>query len=109
MSVRAGRLRHRVAIQSQSTTLDSYGETTGSWTTDDTVWAAVEPVNGTERDIGEGVAGIVTHRVVMRYSSDVSPKKRLLFGTRVLNILSSLNPDERDAQLTLMCLEEVSE
>lgn len=109
MSVRAGRLRHRVAIQSQSTTLDDYGEATGSWTTENTVWAAVEPVSGSERDIGEGKAGVVSHRVVMRYNTDVSPKNRLLFGSRVLNINSVLNHNERDERLALFCVEEVSE
>ena len=109
MSVRAGRLRHRVAIQSQSTTLDGYGESTGSWATDNTVWAAVEPVSGSERDIGEGRTGVVSHRVVMRYLSTVSPKKRLLFGSRVLNIDSVLNVDERDERMSLFCVEEVAE
>ena len=109
MSVRAGRLRHRVAIQSQSTTLDDYGEATGSWSTGDTVWAAVEPVSGSERDIGEGKAGIVSHRVVMRYNSSVSPKKRLLFGSRVLNIDSVINVDELNERMSLFCVEEVTE
>jgi SPP1 family predicted phage head-tail adaptor len=89
--------------------LDAYGEATGSWATDNTVWAAIEPVNGSERDIGEGKTGIVSHRVVMRYTSDVSPKKRLLFGSRVLNIDSVLNVDERDERMSLFCVEEVSE
>tara|TARA_R110000824_G_scaffold393791_2_gene593159 strand:- start:1079 stop:1408 length:330 start_codon:yes stop_codon:yes gene_type:complete len=109
MSLRAGRLRHRVSIQTQSTTLDGYGEATGGWATDSTVWAAVEPVSGSERDVGEGKVGIVSHRVVMRYLSTISPKMRLLFGARVLNIDSVINFDEKNERLSLFCVEEVTE
>jgi SPP1 family predicted phage head-tail adaptor len=107
--MRAGRLKHRVAIQTQSTTLDNYGEFTGSWATDNTVWASVEPVNGSELDIGEGMAGVISHRVMMRYISGVTPKTRLLFGSRVLNIESVINHEERNEYLKLMCKEEVEE
>jgi len=105
--MRAGRLRHRVAIQTQSTTLDDYGQATSGWATDNTVWAAVEPVSGAERDIGEGMVGIVTHRVVMRHISGLDPKMRLLFGARALNIESVLNIDERNERMTVFCREEV--
>jgi SPP1 family predicted phage head-tail adaptor len=107
--IRAGRLKHRVAIQTQSTTLDSYGEATGSWSTDDTVWAAVEPVNGTEKDIGEGMASVVSHRVIMRYVSGLTSKSRLLFGSRVLGIESVINHEERNEFMKLLCKEVVSE
>ena len=107
--VRAGRLKHRVSIQTQSTTLDSYGEATGSWTTDDTVWAAVEPVNGSEKDIGEGMASVVSHRVILRYFSGLTSKSRLLFGSRVLGIESIINHEERNEYMKLLCKEVVSE
>lgn len=107
--VRAGRLKHRVSIQTQSTTLDNYGEATGSWTTDDTVWAAVEPVNGSEKDIGEGMASVVSHRVILRYFSGLTSKSRLLFGSRVLGIESIINHEERNEYMKLLCKEVVSE
>ena len=107
MPIRAGRLKHRVGIQTQSTSLDSYGEPSDSWITDETVWAAVEPVSGAERDIGEGLAGIVSHRVVMRYTANATPKKRLLFGSRILGIVSVLNTDEGDEMLRIFCKEQV--
>ena len=107
MAVRAGRLKHRVSIQTQSTTLDTYGEPSDSWSTDETVWAAIEPVSGAERDIGEGLAGSVSHRVLMRYTANATPKKRLLFGSRVLGIVSVLNHDEQDEYLRIFCKEQV--
>jgi SPP1 family predicted phage head-tail adaptor len=106
--MRAGALRHRVSIQSESSTLDSYGEPTSGWSTDTTVSASIDSVSGAERDIGEGLAGIVTHRIVMRYNTSVSPKKRLLFGSRVFGIVSVLNFEERNEFFTILCKEEVN-
>ena len=102
----AGKLRHRVSIQSLSETLDSYGEPTSGWATDETVWASIESVSGMEVDIGEGQAGIITHRISMRYTSNATPKKRLLFGSRVFGIVSVLNHEERNEFLELSCKEE---
>ena len=103
----AGRLKHRLEIQTESTTLDVYGEPTSGWSTDETVWAALEPISGTERDIGEGLAGIVSHRVLMRYTANATPKKRLKYGARIFGIESVLNHDEKNAHLRIFCKEQV--
>ena len=105
MALMAG-IRHRLSIQSLSGTLDSYGEPTSGWSTDETVWASIEPTSGNEVDIGEGQAGIVTHRIFMRYTANATPKKRLLFGSRVFGIVSVLNHEERNEFLELRCKEE---
>ena len=102
----AGNLRHRVAIQTESTAVDSYGEPTASWSTDETVWASIEPTSGNEVDIGEGQAGIITHRIFMRYTANATVSKRLLFGARVFGIVSVLNHEERNEFLELRCKEE---
>ena len=106
MALMAGKLRHRVSIQTESTAVDSYGEPTASWSTDETVWASIEPTGGNEADIGEGQAGIITHRIFMRYTANATPKKRLLFGSRVFGIVSVLNHEERNEYLVISCKEE---
>ena len=108
MALMAGKLRHRVAIQSLSESLDSYGEPDEGWTTAETVWASIEPVSGNELDVGDGQTGIVTHRVFMRYTANATPKKRLLFGSRVFGIESVLNHEERNEYLQLRCREETN-
>lgn len=106
MALMAGKLRHRVSIQTESTAVDSYGEPTASWSTDETVWASIEPTGGNEVDIGEGQTGIITHRIFIRYTANASPKKRLLFGARVFGIVSVLNHEERNEFMQLQCKEE---
>jgi len=104
--ITAGELKHRVSIQSESTAVDSYGEPTGSWSTDSTVWASVKPTRAGEQETGDGQTGVVTMSVIMRYTADATMKKRLLFGARVLGILSVINVDERNEHLQLICQEE---
>ena len=106
--MRAGTLRNRVTIQSQTTTLDSYGEPDDSWVSGNTVWANIEPVSGTERDIGDGLAGIVDTRITIRYDSTATPKRRLLFGIRIFGIESVINHGERNDYMTIFCKEEVN-
>tara|TARA_R110000744_G_scaffold66072_9_gene135102 strand:- start:2652 stop:2978 length:327 start_codon:yes stop_codon:yes gene_type:complete len=106
MALMAGKLRHRVSIQTESTAVDTYGEPTASWSTDATVWASIEPTSGNEVSIGEGQAGIITHRIFMRYTANASPKKRLLFGSRVFGIVTVLNHEERNEFMQLQCKEE---
>ena len=46
--MRAGRLRHRVTIQSITEAADTYGDIAGTPTNGDIVWASVEPLVGRE-------------------------------------------------------------
>ena len=46
--MRAGRLRHRLVLQSKSEARDAYGGAIITWSTQDTVWGAIEPLSGNE-------------------------------------------------------------
>ncbi len=107
--MRAGRIRHRVTIQSESQTADGAGGYGLAWTDLATTWAAVEPLNGRERLQADQVQDETTHQITMRYRSDVVPigKYRVLFGTRTFNVTSVINPDERNISLTLLVEEGV--
>jgi len=105
--MRAGRLRHRVGIQSQTTSLDVYGEDTGSWVTGATVWASVEPISGNERIQSNAMEATTTHRVRMRGGATVTTDNRLLFGSRVLEIESIADMGERGISKELLCREAV--
>lgn len=107
--MRAGKLRHRITIQSESETADGAGGYGLAWTDLATVWASVEPLSGRELRQADQVQDETTHQVTIRYRSDVVPigKYRISFGTRRFNVTSVINPDERNVSLTLMCEEGV--
>lgn len=104
--MQAGKLRKRVVIQTSAVTADSFGEPTATWTSAATVWASVEPLNGRELLRAQEVNAEVTVRVTMRYNTYASQTARLLVGgSRLLDINSLINHEERNEELELLCSE----
>ena len=107
--MRAGKLRHRVVIQEKVVARDGYGEEDVTWTEVDTVWGSVEPLRGREYLEGRQEQADVSHRIRMRYQGSITPTMRVSYGSRVFEVLSVLNPVERDISLELMCREAVDD
>ena len=105
--MRAGRLRHRVKLQSVSETPDSYGERTETWATYATVWASIRPVSGREVVEATQVGGEVQTLIEIRYNSSVTVKDRVKFGTRLFDINHVANPENRNEKQRLTCTEVV--
>ena len=103
--MRAGNLRHRVTIQTFTTTTDSYGQPIESWATFAEVWGAVEPLTGREYFQAQQVQAEVNYRVRLRYLAGVVPTMRVLHDGRTLEVQAVINPDERNRELQLMCRE----
>jgi SPP1 family predicted phage head-tail adaptor len=105
--MRAGRLRHRVTIQEYTESQNTYGEVTKSWVDFATVWAAMEPARGREFWESQQINAETTSTVVLRYLAGVKPEMRVLYDGRVFQILSVINPDERNRELQLRVKEVV--
>lgn len=107
--MQAGRLRHRLILQSKAETRDSYGATLITWDTEATVWGAIEPLSGKEYFAQQEVQSESKVRIVIRYYSGVLPSWRVSNGGLYYDIVDVLNHDMRNQQLTLMCRQGVSE
>ncbi len=107
MPLQIGRMRQRVTLQQPTLTQNSYGEPVAAWSDVQELWASILPASGMERYVsgGEQLQAGVTHRVRMRYRSDVSPIMRLLWGTRTLEIDSIQDPSGKTSEMVLMCSE----
>lgn len=105
--MRSGTLRHRIEIQGESVTRDSYGGETKSWTTSATVWASINPLSGRERLAAQQVNAETTHKITMRYHSGLTPENRIKFGSRIFDIEEILNTGENNVELVIMAREEV--
>lgn len=103
--MRAGRLRHRITIQSVGTTYDDYGDLSDSWTTLASVWASISPVSGTEEKIAGELTGVETHRIRIRHRSGVTAQNRILFGARTFEIVSANNWNERNVFIEILAKE----
>lgn len=104
--MRAGKLRHRLNIQLQSETVSSTGQRTKTFTTIGQTFAAIQPVSGTESAKNDKVSGDVSHVITMRFQA-LSIANRLQFGSRIFEIISVLNKDFLDKEMTVMVKERI--
>ena len=107
--MRAGRLRHRLVLQSKTETRDSYGAAIIAWTTETTVWGAIEPLSARELFAQGQIQDEARVRIVMRYISGLDHTWRVVNDGRYYDIVEVINSDDRNAMLTLLCRQGVSE
>lgn len=107
--MRAGRLRHRVTLQSPTTARNSFGEPIATFATYANVWADIRPLTGRERYAAQQVQASTTHQVRIRFRTDVEAIHRVQWvshgATRTLDITAVLDPEERHTELLLLCSE----
>lgn len=97
-----GALRHRVVIERGETGPDC----AVTWVPLATVWAAIEPTSAVEAERGGGLAGVVSHRVEIRWRADVDSRVRLRLGSRVFRVRAAHDLDERRNRLVIHAEEE---
>lgn len=104
----AGRLRHRVTIQSRRPPelRNSTGEVITAWVDVDTVWASIDPVSGLENVDREAWQATVTQKVRIRRRAGVTPDMRVTVGTRIFNIKAVLETN-LPTEMVLMCEEVI--
>ncbi len=103
-SIKIGNLRQRVSIEEPLRTGDGGGGAQESWVELAQVWAQIRPLNGSERAEADGIAGKVSHEIVMRFRADIAPEHRLFYDGRIFDIRAVLDLDER--RRFLRCLVE---
>jgi len=77
-----GDMSHRVIIAKPALTTDHQGGHVETWTTVATVWASIEPVSkGQQVFFSEQLQLRVTHKIVIRYRTDIAISQRITEGT----------------------------
>jgi len=110
-AIKSGKLRFRVNIQRVTQTVDAVGQPGESWATLATVWADINSysslANGREFTQADAIAANVSHIVKMRYYAGLTPKDRIQYGSRIFEIVSLANTDERNRETVAYVLEAV--
>ncbi|HEY1188537.1 MAG TPA: phage head closure protein [Gemmata sp.] len=103
-----GQLRQRIAIEAVTETRDEFGGRASAWAQVATDRAEIVPIGGREVFQNGATQAQATHRVRMRYRSDITPKHRLrwLDTNTVLNIVSCPPSVGSANVLELMCIAE---
>ena len=105
--MRAGRLRHKVSIQSATEARDAHGGVTRSWSESASVWASIEPLSGRELSEARQIAAETTHRIRLRYLSSLAPDQRIVHDSRTFEIVSIANVEERNREMVVLAKERV--
>ena len=107
--VRAGKLRHRVELQSRATTVDAAGQITGAWSTYRTCFAEVIDAAGAEKIRGQQVDATISHVVRIRYPQGTfpTPEHRVVYDSRNLHVESVQRKDTHEREVWLHCREDV--
>ena len=103
--MRAGKLRHRLLLRSNTPAYDANGQPVDSYTAVATVWGSVSPLDGRETEFANKVTAEATHVVVIRYNSNVDTEYQITHDSRTLQVVSIVNKDDRDIQQTVLCKE----
>jgi len=100
-----GRLNKRITVQYPTETADNVGGFTTTWNDLATIWAAIWPTSA--RELIQSMSNVmeITHRIRIRYRDDILHNYRISFGTRYFNIVSIINPNERNQWLDIMAKE----
>ncbi|NOX15964.1 MAG: phage head closure protein [Epsilonproteobacteria bacterium] len=102
--MRAGSLKHKIIIQTYTETQNGFGEVIKGWVNFKTAYASITPISAKEF-YKSGTKAEATHKIGIRYVVGVKSKMRILYGIRVFDIQSALNPREANKSLVLICTE----
>ena len=103
--MRTSSLRHKVTFQKNTEARDDFGDVTDVWVDVASEWVQIIPLKGEEKFMSEHLNTIVDHKVRMRYRDGLNSKMKILYGGRMFEIDSILNPYERRRELQLMVSE----
>lgn len=109
MSLRVGKHRRRVTIETPVETRDARGQPIVTWTEYAKRWASFQPGAGREFFQGHTDVAETGYRIGIRYDATVAavtPKMRVKMGARVFDIQHSpINVQERNQELILVVKE----
>ncbi len=100
-----GDLNRRIVLQQPVETEDGGGGKTVAWQDVAEVWAQVEPISSQERLFAGQTMAEVTHRVRLRFRSDVRSSWRIRDGEDHYSLNSVLDLAGARRFLELLCLE----
>jgi len=106
MSVEIGKLRHRITFQERYEVSDGHTGKIVSWKDKVTLWASVEPLSGREFFYGHQIKNEVSHRVKVRYRTDLTVEMRINWNRRIMKIESIIDVKSQHRILEILCREE---
>lgn len=104
--IKAGRLSKRIMFMRFATVTDDMEQSKGTWAEYKTIWADVRPYKSSEIAFMGKIKPEVTHRIYVRYRTDITADMRILYHGRTFEISGPpIDLDERHELLEIQCQE----
>lgn len=104
--MKIGELKRVISIQAKTKTPDGLGSWSETWAEYAETRAAIWPVSASEQVRNQQVENQITHKVRVRYQTGIIPEMRVVYKSRVFEILGQpINVNEENRWLDLLCLE----
>lgn len=112
--MQAGQLRKRIELQQRSGAQDEYGQQLTGWTLLFTTWAQIEPMSGAQLDRARSIYNETSHRVTLRWRAQLNDIRqvgsyRVVYAGRIFDVGASMNLDERNRTVVLLCAEGINQ
>ena len=101
------RFTHLLTVEQDTPGSELNGESVENWREVRDVMGTVSPLTGREHQQAEQMQSNVTHRITTRYFTGADSRMRLRRGSRVFNVQSVVNVEERNRELEWMVTEVV--
>lgn len=100
-----GTLTDRVSLRRRTSVAEDGGGHMTIYVPVTSLWARVRALSGRQGNNADGRVVDVSHVVVLRFRSDVSPGDRIVYRGRNLDVLSAADINGRRAYLSCTCTE----
>jgi len=104
--IASGKLRHRVLVQKPTNRRTASGAVADEWETHCERWSDVRAAQGSERLAADQLVSVTPFAVTLRFDAEtrqITPKMRIVYAGRVLDIESVLTVDELKREIVLGC------
>jgi len=103
--ITAGKLRHSITFQEKLQTPDGGGGY--DYTTSDVIStrAFIKPISTNERFFAQRIESDISHRIYIRYRTDINPAMRIKYGDRYFQVKGIMNIEEQNKWLELSAVE----
>jgi len=104
----SGMFKHNITVQRQTYVPDGAGGGVNTWAAYKTIRAFIKPVSGSERLYSMRLEANVTHRIFIRYRSDITTTDHIMYRGRLMQIRALINLEEANRFIEIYADEGVA-
>lgn len=104
-----GPLSKRITVEVRSSTKDSFGGLSPTWTTLGVYWCEIRTMTGRALEAAQALHSEVTHEIRLRYTPAISAKHRGKYAGRVFEFKAVFDVDEQHVETRILASEGLTQ